>query len=469
VRSLVIAGATSGVGKTTIACAVMAAYRARGQRVQPFKAGPDYIDPSHHSMAARRASRNLDTVLVPPANMRVLFERAASSADIAVVEGVMGLFDGRNGRDEEGSTAQIAKLLGAPVVVVIDVSKTSRTAGAIALGCARFDPALSMAGFILNRVGSETHARVASEAVEQATGLPVLGCFPRDAELTLPERHLGLVPTGEAAPTAAFFDRLAESAQRHLDLERMWKLAEHHMSISTEENPSLPNPPPPGGREQLFPEEAVERRVRIVVARDSAFNFYYEDNLDLLQEWGAELVSFSPLANESLPTGTQGVYLGGGFPELFAPQLAENRSMLASLRRAAAAGLPIYAECGGLMYLGRTLTDFEGHVHEMVGVLPVDSAMQRKKVTLGYRSATALRSSPILPESAQVMGHEFHYSELANPAPQETAAYRLAERDGALEGYARGNVLASYVHLHFGGRPDAARRFIDLCAEQRND
>ncbi len=480
-RSIVVGGVSSGVGKTTIACALMAAYRRRGHRVQPFKAGPDYIDPSHHSVAAGTESRNLDSVLVPPANLRTLFARSAGLADIAIIEGVMGLFDGRNDRGEEGSTAQIAKLVGAPVVVVIDVARTARSAGAIALGCVRFDPTVRIVGFILNRVASSAHARSASEAIESATGLPVLGSFPRDAGFTLPERHLGLVPTAESVPGSEFIGRLVDTAEQHLDLDRIWALANRAVPATVNDQDTLlrsaTGSPEQGARPDfvgltwdtpdLFPTERVSRHATIAVAQDAAFNFYYADNLDLLRAWGAELAPFSPLDDARLPDGTQGVYLGGGFPEVYAEQLANNAVMRASLCDAAAAGLPIYGECGGLMYLGDTLTDFNGKRHEMAGVLPLNSIMQRRRATLGYRSATALRPSPLLPSGAQTMGHEFHYSELLAPVATGRAAYRLTERDGAEEGYARGNILASYVHLHFGSDPAIVQRFIAACARQQ--
>ncbi len=455
-RRLVVAGVTSGVGKTTIASAMLAAFRRRGRTLQPFKAGPDYIDPTYHSLAAGRPCRNLDSVLLPPATLRALFDRASAHVDLALVEGVMGLFDGRSGRGEEGSTAQIAKLLGAPVVIVIDVAKTARTAGALALGCARFDLDLPVAGFILNRVASEAHARAATEAVEGATGLPVLGAVPRDDALALPERHLGLIPTAESGPDAALVDRLTDVAERYLALDRLWSIAG-----------ALPERDPAAGAGEdrnLFPLDPPPVRARIAVARDRAFNFYYEDSLDLLAAWGAELAPFSPLLDQCLPVGTQGLYLGGGFPELFAAELAENQPMHAALRRAAEAGLPIYGECGGLMYLGRLLRDFSGRRHTMVGLVPISSAMQRERVTVGYRMATALRRTPLLEPGMQVVGHEFHYSQLEAPVDEQHAAYRLTERGGAAEGFARGNVVVSYLHVHFGSDPAMARRFVAACA-----
>ncbi len=449
-RRLVVAGVASGVGKTTAACALMAAFRRRGQEVQPFKVGPDYIDPSYHSQAAGRASRNLDSYLLPHDALRALFARAAAHADLSMIEGVMGLFDGRLGTSEEGSTAEVAKLLDAPVLVVIDVAAMVRTAAALALGCLRFDPALRIVGFVLNRVGGEAHARWVAEAIEQATGLPVLGTVPREEALALPERHLGLVPTAEQAPSEAFFERLADLAERHFALERIWELAYA--------------PEPRVGQAALFPSEPQPRRARIAVARDEAFNFYYEDALDLLEAWGAELVPFSPLRDTRLPSGAQGVYVGGGFPELHARALGENAGMRDALRRSAACGVVIYAECGGLMYLGRTLADFEGRRHPMVGLLPLDSVMQRRRLTLGYRTVTALRASPLLAAGETARGHEFHWSELATAVPLETAAYRIAERDGQPEGFVGESLLASYVHLHFGASVAMARRLIAACA-----
>ncbi len=452
-RRLVIAGAASGVGKTTAACALLAAFRGRGRRVQPFKAGPDYIDPSYHERAAGVASRTLDSFLLAPEMLRALFARGASRADLALVEGMMGLFDGRDGLSEVGSTAEIAKLISAPVVVVIDVAAMARSAGAIALGCARFDPALEVAGFILNRIAGETHARWAREAIESATGLPVLGAIPSDAQLALPERHLGLVPTAERALPASFFDRLASLAAQHLDLDRLWALAQR---------PRLPASDLPA----LVPDAPTER-VPIAIARDESFNFYYPESLELLEAHGAELVPFSPLRDRALPRGVRGVYIGGGFPEVFADALAANRELHGAVRTAAAAGTVIYAECGGLMYLGASLTDFTGQTHEMVGLLPTRSVMTRDRLTLGYRTARALRSSPLLAVGEEVRGHEFHWSTLAAPPAPDSAAYTFAERPGQVEGYASDRLLASYLHLHFGSRPAMARRFLDRCVAAR--
>jgi cobyrinic acid a,c-diamide synthase len=447
-RRLVIAGLTSGVGKTTITCALLAAFVRHGQRVQPFKVGPDYIDPSHHSAVAGRPSRNLDSVLLPPERLLASFVRGSAGAQLSVIEGVMGLFDGRSA-DGAGSTAEVAKLLAAPVVVVLDVARTAQTAAAMAIGCLALDLELSVAGFILNRVASESHARMVTEAVERVTGRPVLGAFPRDADLTLPERYLGLIPTAEESVAPDFLNRLADAADAHLDLARLWKLAT---------GPPLDDPESP------LATTRPAAHAQIAIARDRAFSFYYEDSLDLLRSMGAELVAFSPLTDASLPPGTQGVYLGGGFPELFAAELSANAPMQASMRAAHECRIPTYGECGGLMYLGRTLTDRQGTTWPMVGVVPYDSQLESERVTVGYRKVTAIRDTPLLSAGAATVGHEFHYSQLTESVRGETAAYRVAERDDRPEGFARGNLLASYVHLHFGTDPSMAERLVAACA-----
>lgn len=446
-RRLVIAGLTSGVGKTTITCALLAAFVRRGRRVQPFKVGPDYIDPSCHSAVAHRRSRNLDSVLLSPGRLRASFVRSSADADLSVVEGVMGLFDGRNA-DGAGSTAEVAKLVNAPVVVVLDVAQTAQTAAAMALGCLTLDPELSVAGFILNRVASQSHARTVTEAVERATGRPVLGAFPREPSLALPERYLGLIPTAEAELGAESVRQLADAGEAHLALDRLWEMADAPPLDVPED---LPTGPPAA-------------HATIAVARDRAFSFYYEDSLDALRSEGAELAAFSPLTDTALPPGTQGVYLGGGFPELFAAELSGNTPMHRALRAASQAGLPIYGECGGLMYLGRTLTDRDGNAWPMVDLVPYDSHLGSERVTVGYRTVTAIRDSPLLPAGAASVGHEFHYSQLTDPVSDETAAYRVAERENSPEGFAGGNLLASYVHLHFGTDPRVAARLVAACA-----
>lgn len=459
----VIAAPASGSGKTTITVGLMAAL-AESRRAQPFKVGPDYIDPMYHTLACGRPSRNLDTWMIPPSRVRMLFDRAVADADLAVVEGVMGLFDGYDGRSESGSTAEVAKLLAAPVVLVIDVSRMARSAGAIALGCQRFDPALNVAGVICNRVAGARHAEWARRAVE-SVGLPVLGCIPRDETLRVPERHLGLHTVMERqAEAQAFVRRAADVARAHVDLDRLIEIAGQPAGLAA------------WGDERLSRSDDVFRPMngrpgaRIAVARDEAFCFYYEDNLDLLRAAGAEIVFFSPLRDADLPAGAQGVYLGGGYPEVHADRLAANRAMQAALRRAHRAGLPIYAECGGLMALVDELIDLQGRAHRMAGLIPGVARMQ-PRLTMGYREIVARRDTLLLRAGERARGHEFHYSAWEPPGDAaDRCAYDIAPRADAApgeetraEGFAAGNLLASYVHLHFAAQPEWARRFVDAC------
>lgn len=448
-KGVVIAGTASGVGKTTITCGLIGALRTLGLVVAPFKVGPDYIDPSYHARVAGRPCHTLDSWMIPHAVLRQIFARSARDADVAVVEGVMGLFDGRSGGGEAGSTAEVAKLLGLPVVLVVDAAKTARSAAAHVLGFQRFDPALRLAGVILNNVASPNHAAICAEAIVAATGLPVLGALQRAETLRVPERYLGLVPTVEGRVAEQFFADAIERVSTQVDLAQLLRISAeaHDLEGSDEDSP--------------WPAAALPERLTIAVARDEAFSFMYPENLDLLTSWGAVVAPFSPLHDRALPAGTTGVYLGGGFPELYAEALADNMPMFAALRAAAARTLPIYAECGGLMYLGEQLTDGAGLTHAMVGIAPLRSSMTRQKLTLGYRVATAQTDGPHLTRGQTVRGHEFHWSTLEeSPAPKDSA-YEL---DGMRhEGYARGNVWASYVHLHFATDAHIAPRFIAQC------
>ena len=445
---VVIGGVSSGVGKTTIAAGISAALRLRGLTVQPFKAGPDYIDPTYLEAFAGRSCRNLDTWMLPSAHVRELFGRAAAGADIALIEGVMGLHDGRSGTDGAGSTASLARLLHLPVVLVVDASAMARSAAAVVLGYQQLDPALRFAGVILNRVAGAGHAAMCTEAIEEVTGLPVLGWLPRDTGIALPERHLGLVPAVERAPQPQLEARLVALIEQHIDLDALLaRLAECETPVSR----------------RLFPDKPAAPRVRIAVARDAAFHFYYEDSLDLLRAWGVELLPFSPTEDAALPPGADAVLIGGGFPELAAPQLAANAPMLASVRAAASAGLPIYGECGGLMYLGGHLTMFDGSRHRMLGLVPADSVMTTDRMSLGYRQVASL-GTPFLPAGEAVRGHEFHWSTLEAPVQEATAAYRVLDDDPRPEGFRVGSVTATYVHLHLGARADLAPNFVNFIA-----
>ena len=449
-RGLIVAGTHSGVGKTTVTAAIAAALTARGLAVQPYKAGPDYIDPGHLSRAAGREARNLDTWMVPRPVVAELFSRAASDAQIALVEGVMGLFDGRAGTEDEGSAADLARLLGLPVLLVVDAAAVSRSIAATVLGFQTFDPRVRVVGVVLNRVGSAAHAEMCRSAIVQATGLPVVGALPREREVAWPERHLGLVPDAES-PDGAQPARLAAFAEAHLDLDLVLRLAE-------------PIVTPTGTHEAtgLFPSTPPAQRVPIAYARDRAFHFTYPDSLDLLDAWGAELLPFSPLEDAALPRGARAVLLGGGFPEVFARELASNVAMHEALRGAAARGVPIYGECGGLMYLGRALTDAEGARHAMTGLLPCESTMQETRLTLGYREAESF-GTPLLAAGERVRGHEFHWSALVDAPPAETAAYRIlpdSRQPGRVEGVRAGSVTGTYLHTHLAARADLAPNLI---------
>ena len=452
--TVVIAGVRSGVGKTTIATGIMGALTRRGYTVQPFKAGPDYIDPSYHQVACGVPSRNLDTWLLPHPTVLELYGKASSKRQISVVEGVMGLFDGHSSLTEEGSTAQLAKLLGAPVILVADASKVARSVAAEVLGYQQFDPDLNVAGVILNGVASARHLEFCQPQIEATTGLPVLGYLPRRPEFEQPERHLGLIPTVEGTVANQWYESIIAQVEETIDVTRIAELA-HLSSVSSSAD---------AGGPQVYPQEPQAKRAVIAVAQDRAFNFYYQDSLDLLEAWGAEIAPFSPLDDESLPEGAGGVYLGGGFPELFAAELSANKSMLDSIRQAAGRGIPVYGECGGLMYLGRSLTGFDGVAHPMAGLLPAVSSMSQSRLSLGYREVEAISDGPLLTKGQKVRGHEFHWSTLEQPPQNEESVYRVVNQEGRPDGFRKGSVSATYVHVHLGSAPGLASRFIDTCS-----
>jgi cobyrinic acid a,c-diamide synthase len=456
-KALVVAGTHSGCGKTSLALGLMAAFRRRGLVVQPFKVGPDFIDPGHHELAAGRASENLDGwMLGREGVLRVVSTalRQAPAPDLALIEGVMGLFDGANATDEQGSTAQLAKWLGAPVLLVVDARSMARSAAALVQGFARFDPELRFAGVAFNRVGSENHRSLLAEALQNCPEIELAGFLARDAGLELPSRHLGLVTAQDQPLSAELRARLADWAEDGLDLDLLYA------RLPELEVPSCPDPqaPPP------------LKGSRIGVATDKAFCFYYPDNLRWLARFGAELVPFSPLSDRALPVGCQGLYLGGGYPELYAEELAANEPLRAEIRDFCRDGRPAYAECGGFMYLLRGLET--GQVFfPFVGAFDAECRMAGRLSGLGYREVELAEDCPLGAAGAVIRGHEFHYSRLAAPGLDGKArpVYIMRDRKGrtlAPEGYALGNTLGSYVHLHFGSNPDAARAFTALCGHQ---
>ncbi len=454
-KHILIAGTQSGVGKTTLTMGLIAALTRRGLRVQPFKVGPDYIDPTYHTLAAARTCRNIDTWMVTPARAVAMYRRAVQNADVTIIEGVMGLFDGANYTDESGSSAEIAKMVGAPVLLVLDVGKMARSAGALAAGYLNFDAHLNIAGFIANRCGSERHFRGVKVAIEKATGVPVVGWLPKDAGLHIPERHLGLIPTDERGELTAFIAHAAEMVARYFDLEKILSLM-GEVSVGAD---NLSGVDPQAAKSQS--------PVMIAVARDAAFSFYYEDNLDLLRAAGAKIAFFSPLTDSRLPPHTTGIYLGGGFPELHAAQLAENTSLLTALRQVHAAGMPIFAECGGFMYLTETLIDLNGRAHRLGGLIPGVTRMQPKLAALGYRLVEGAAGNFLLPAGASARGHEFHWSTWDTVPAEVSPAWIVRSRRNPAQssptGYARRNLVASYLHLHFAGNEKLARNFVSAC------
>ncbi len=448
--AIVIAGVRSGVGKTTVATGIMAALTRRGYRVQPFKAGPDYIDPSYHAPACGVPSRNLDTWLLPHPTVLELYQRASARCHISVVEGVMGVFDGHASLSEEGSTAELAKLLAAPVILVADARKVARSVAAEVLGYQQFDPGLRIAGVILNGVRGARHLEFCRPQIEATTGLPVLGYLPQRDELVQPERHLGLIPAVEGTVARQWYDLLVAQVEETFDLDRIVELAA-----------ASKTPPAPM---QVYPEAPQPKRARIAIAKDKAFSFYYQDSLDLLEAWGAELAPFSPMEDAELPTGAGGIYIGGGFPEMFAAELAGNAPMHAAIQAAVGRGVPVYAECGGLMYLGRSLSGLDGVRFPMVGAIPAVSAMSGRRQILGYREVESRTDSPLMRRGQRVRAHELHWSTLEQPPDPEHSVYRVVDQDNRADGFQVGSVWASYVHIHLGSDPSLARRFVDTCA-----
>jgi cobyrinic acid a,c-diamide synthase len=550
--AFIIAGERSGVGKTTVTLALLS-FLSRRQKlsVQSFKVGPDYIDPMFHQYVTGSPCRNLDPLLTSEAYVQQCFTRHAQQSEFALVEGVMGLFDGiGNGEVKSqkskvksqnyqppttnyqlpithyplpinfASTAHIARLLDLPVVLVIDCSRLSGSVAAIAHGYRSFDPSVKIAGVVLNRVGSDRHLKLLEDALTPLQ-IPLLGVLRRHDNITIPDRHLGLIPTAELPQLDLVIDQLAALAQTCFDWDKLMPLLKAGVSEWESGGASrlrgwgslcelafgrdrgdnqTRGQPDKGNKEEAIntqpttlnqqPTIAKRRELRIAVARDRAFNFYYQDNLDLFQQLGAELVFWSPLADPGLPENIYGMYFGGGFPEVFAQQLAANTGAIASVKAAISAGMPTYAECGGLMYLCDQIIDFEGHSCSMVGVIPTVAVMG-SRLTLGYRHAIALQDSPLLPTNDTVWGHEFHRSSIVHLVQEsdedlkaplfkggwgdlpELPTQPLFQTQGfhtppVTEGWRLPHLHASYIHLHFGDRPDIPTRFLQQCGSWKD-
>ena len=436
---IVVAGTHSGVGKTTVASGLMATLAARGYRVAPFKVGPDFIDSSYHALATGRPGRNLDAFLSGSDLIAPLFAHGAGGADVALIEGVMGLFDGKSDAGEHASTAHVAKLLKAPVLLVIDASAMARSAAAVVHGYATFDPEILIEGVILNRVGSPAHEMMLRDAIEPLD-IPIVGALRRDAIVRTPDRHLGLVPVAERPSEArAALEAAGEEISRSCNLGGILRLARSAAPLGA--NPWSPEDPEPGSP------------VRVAVAAGPSFSFLYEENLELLRGAGAEISSFDPTSDEDLPEGTDALYLGGGFPETYAASLAANEPLKARVRRFAYERRPVIAECGGLLYLVRELDG-----HPMCGVFEATARMT-DRLTLGYREAHSICDSPLAEAGTLVRGHEFHYS-VVEPEAGEPPAWDLCGR--GREGFARDATHASYLHLHWAATPEVPRRFVQV-------
>ena len=457
-KGFMIAGTHSGCGKSTVAMGLNRLLSRRGLTVQPWKCGPDYIDPGFHTVAAGRACRNLDTRLMPASAVDELFFHHGREAEISLVEGVMGFYDGDGGRRDEGSSYHLARTLRLPVFLVLDVRSMAQSAGALASGYLNYRPDTTVAGFILNRTGSARHEGMVRDAVESATGLPVIGCVPRQKDISLPERHLGLVlaeeQKGELVKT---LDRMADLLEANLDMEKLLSLA----AVQGDKRPDKEGRLYGSTAKKL---DASFVRPRIAVARDEAFAFYYQDNLDLLESRGAELVPFSPLKESCLPEDCSAVYFGGGYPERFAETLSANESLKEELRQAAEAGMPIYGECGGYMYLAESLRDADGNLWPMTGLLQGRITMTSGLRALGYGDVRWKKDSFMAPRGTVVPGHLFHWSALEDKTDGDTV-FSMDRRDDILEeGFMYKNVLASYIHFHFASCPEMAEAFVSAAS-----
>lgn len=449
---IVIAGTSSGTGKTTIVTGLLAALKERGKNVQPFKIGPDYIDPGFHKLASGTVSHNLDTWLTPADMLPEIFAGQSQNADISIIEGVMGLYDG--GKNGISSTADIAKRLNAPIILVLNCKAAGESVAATVLGFIKYDENIDIAGVILNNLGSKSHGNIIKEAVEKL-GVKVIGEILRDEAVSLPERHLGLTPAIEQELKERI-SKIKDLIGKAVDLDAVLQIAENAKAIEIKNRK----------------ETGKLYDVKIGVASDKAFSFYYETSLSVLKNMGAELVFFSPLSDSHLPD-VDGLFFGGGFPEMFAKELSENKSMIADIKKAADNCMPIYAECGGYMYLSENIVDFDGNIYPMAGVIPGTTKMQNKLQTVGYVKVKALKDNVLLLKGDTLQGHEFHFSvfEPTDEASSPCALEFEKMRTGAVHfgGYANINILASYLHMNFLSSPKAAQRFLFKCCEYRSN
>lgn len=448
----VLAGTGSGVGKTTFTIGLMKALQEKGKVVQGFKCGPDYIDPSYHTAVTGRVSRNIDSWMFSHDAVRDIVARASMDADVSIIEGVMGFYDGKSPLSDEGSAADISVVTESPVILIVNCASMARSVAAVVKGFQLLSDQPNIVGVIANQVGSVGHYEIAKAAIEQECGIPVIGYLKRETGIDIPSRHLGLIPAIERGELDSFFDKLGALMAETIDLDLLLSLT---MAPVLQETG------------QLFAEQPA-KNICIAVAKDAAFNFYYEENLALLRAKGATLQFFSPLANEPVPAEADGLYIGGGFPEEFADTLAKNTDVKTSIREAIAKGLPALAECGGFMYLTEAITNSQGERHEMLGVIPGEVAMQTKLAALGYREIFGTTSNFLIGKDEQAKGHEFHYSSYSGT--HDTPAYETKGRFGNKEeGYQTGNLVAGYTHFHFVSNPKLVENWLTACKKVKTN
>ncbi|PID22183.1 cobyrinic acid a,c-diamide synthase [Sporosarcina sp. P3] len=445
----VLAGTGSGVGKTTFTIGIMRALMKRGLTVQGFKCGPDYIDTAYHTAVTKRPSRNVDSYMMAHDTIRAIVARASRDADVAIIEGVMGFYDGRSPLSNEGSAAHISDITNSPVILIVNAASMARSVAAIVKGFQSLDENSNIVGVIANQLGSKNHYDIVKTAIEKECGIPVIGYLPKDAVPTMPSRHLGLVPAIERGDLDSYFDSLATAIEETVNIEQLMEITN---AQTIEESSSI------------FDVQTESQEVHIAVAKDAAFNFYYEENLELLRAYGATLHFFSPLRDEEVPNKAQGVYIGGGFPEEFAEQLATNEKVKESLKNAISRGLPTLAECGGFMYLTEEIIDRQERKFPMLGVIPGRVLMQDKRAALGYREITGVTGNFLIDEETQAKGHEFHYSkyegEHTSPAYFSKSRFRVQQ-----EGYLHKNLVAGFTQFHFASNPQLVRNWLKACLE----
>ena len=447
---IMIAGTNSGVGKTTVTLGIMSALVQKGIEVQGFKAGPDYIDPSHHKFVTGNASRNLDTWMMGDSACRELFERSAVNADVSVIEGVMGLYDGSIDSTGHGSSAHLAKLLKTPVILVISAKGIAQSAGAVVMGYKEFDKDINLSGIIVNNVSSHSHYDCIKSSIEETCSVPVLGYLKKDKEIIIPERHLGLVPSEENVGQSNLYERLGKMALETVDIDGLLKVARSAGAF-------------PDYDKSIFLDGNVTADINLAIAKDNAFCFYYQDDIDLFEALGAKIKYFSPLSNRRLPDDIDGIFLGGGFPELYTEKLMENDSMKKSILEAYNQGTVIYGECGGMMYLLERLIDCDGSSFNMCGVLSGTSRMENRRQGLGYIIAEATCDNVICKRGDTFRAHEFHWSKLLDVPENTIFSYKTRKSNGKESGYdgiCKKNVLASYTHVHFSSNPELARNLL---------